>query len=52
MNSKKAQTIKITPAPIWLSEAVDLYKRMDDAGKGFALWNVSTLTIKTSYTKH
>ena len=34
MNNKKAQTLKITPAPMWLSEAIDLYKRMDDAGKG------------------
>ena len=34
MNSKKAQTLKISPAPMWLTEAVELYKRMDDAGKG------------------
>ena len=34
MNQKKIETIKISPAPMWLSEAIDLYKRMDDAGKG------------------
>ena len=31
MNGKK---LKIIPSPMWLSEAIDLYKMMDDAGKG------------------
>ena len=34
MNSKKAQTLKIAASPMCLSEAIDLYQRFDDAGKG------------------